>query len=114
LRGLWRSFPLIAGRDAIFTAFMFGAQPMVQPLAAAWGEHGDIALNLPLAVVGAALSHPLDTVATQLQMAHERRAAADVARALVRGGGVRALYKGLHFRIGLFFGFMTAIPRVQR
>lgn len=112
MRRFWRSMPLIATRDSIFTSFMFVVNPDVKRRAAQHSWFVQYLASFALCAVGATVSHPFDTVATVMQMSPEKKSARAALSELVKegGGGPMKLWKGLPFRVFLFFSFANGIP----
>lgn len=113
-RGLLKSYPLIAVRDCIFTVCLFDFTRRTAHLQRDAGFVGQAAMNVPLAVVGAGLSHPFDTVATLMQATHAPTTAAAIARRQWEIGGIRRFYAGYGNRVLLFWGFLTIIPEARQ
>ena len=117
IRRMLKSYPLIAARDGLFTICLF----TVNPALTRWAKHAfpDRSVSpfvtcAPLAVTGALLTHPFDTLATRMQLHHNpmtvRQAFTDVLKS---SGSWRGLYLGASYRIGLFYGFLTLIPKAR-
>lgn len=110
----WKSLPLIATRDGIFTACMFSANDELAGLAEDhFGIYASYAVRLMVSALGAGLSHPFDTLATQMQRTHESISYYEAASKFVAEHGVSGLYKGFGPRFGLFLTFSNLIPVIK-
>ncbi len=112
----WKSYLGISARDGIFTLCMmnvapnavrfaqekFGLSPFVQGAAFCTATF-----------IGAATSHPVDTIATNLQKSHEKKSYATVAREIYQEDGIKGFYRGFMFRLGLFTAFAAGLPYVK-
>ena len=112
----WKTYPLIATRDGIFTMFMMSILPALDAYTktnnySEWSQWGANAMG---SSVGAALSHPFDAVASNIQMTHQRIRAADMAKMMYSRGGVAEFYKGIFPRLFLFFAFSNGIPQFKK
>ncbi len=110
----WKSYPLIATRDSIFINWMFLVTPSVQKYIAEKDKRFIFPATLLAGFVGAAVSHPFDTIATNMQATHERHGYLKTFTTLMAAGGATTLFRGLPFRIGLFTFFSTFIPAVAK
>ena len=111
----WKSFPLIAGRDAIFTAWMFIVAPTVRThVDATYGSSYILPASIAIGVLGATLSHPFDTMATRLQKTHARLTYGAVCRNLITEFGKMGLLRGLPFRMLLFIIFSNVLPEAEK
>ena len=64
----WRSYPMIAIRDGIFTTWMFGISKRVQTeLEPEYGKGVSITAAAVIGIPGALISHPVDTIASRMQ-----------------------------------------------
>lgn len=113
----WKSFPLIATRDSIFTLFMLLINPEVKQYCAAvypGNTYASYLMTFMVGFIGAFLSHPFDTMGTRMQRTHEfmsfRSAANDV---MINLGGYKGFYKGFLCRVCLFTAFSNTIPYVK-
>lgn len=115
LSGLWKSYPLIATRDGIFTSSMLWLTPAACAYAREnWGDNYVLPTRIAVNVLGAVASHPFDTMATRMQMTHQKMSMVDAARDVTQNlGGLKGFYKGLPYRIGLFTAFSNFIPPVK-
>lgn len=127
LRDMWnispsrvfKTYPLIAIRDSIFTLNLFFLHPKVERYLK--DKYSDRFLSssyfsaIPLSVLGATLSHPFDTLATNLQKTHEKSDYQKILKELLNSQlGFRSLFRGLFARIPLFYGFIVAIPEARK
>lgn len=115
---MFKTYPLIAIRDAIFTLNLFFVHPKIEKYLKE--NQSDSVLStryisaIPLAIFGAVFSHPFDTLATNLQKTHEKSNYLKALNQLVKNDlGFRSLYRGLQARIPLFYGFIVVIPGVR-
>ena len=67
-----------------------------------------------MCTLGAAASHPFDTVATQMQKNHFKQSALSVFKSTVASRGLFGLWRGLPARVCLFFAFSQLIPKAQQ
>lgn len=113
----WRTMPLISVRDGIYAMFLFN----LNPFAAKFGEEkcgtvGKFAGVTLSSVIGATISHPCDTLATYIQDLHAQNFKVSIFEGVkqkITQDGLKSLYKGYLFRLGLFMGFSNAIPPLQ-
>ena len=111
----WRTYGLIGTRDAIFTMWMMSLMPAVDAYTKNnLDEQYHWPINFMTATLGAMASHPFDTVATNIQKSHEKIGALKMAQQLYKEGGVNAFYRGIGFRIFLFFAFSNGIPELKK
>lgn len=112
---LWHGFTPLAIREAVFGACMlkFG-----QKANAEFGFAGTIGVGF----AGAVISHPFDAIATQMQLSTFANnangetkpvTAREVAKKIIKEQGVKSLYKGLGWRLGLFTTCMVTIPKAS-
>ncbi len=106
----WKTFGLVATRDAIFTMWMMSILPALKARTKEMDERTQLLANLTGSALGAAVSHPFDTVATNIQKSHDSARAAAMARELFLKEGMRAFYRGYPSRLFLFFAFSNGIP----
>ena len=110
----WKSFPLIATRDGIFTACMLTGNDAAAKFAKDnFGSWAVYPSKLMLSFVGAALSHPFDTTATNMQKTHQPMSMFQSAVDIVNKYGYKGFYRGFAPRFGLFFTFTNVIPFVK-
>ena len=64
--------------------------------------------------MGAILSHPIDTIATRIQMTHKKESAIEIAKSLIKNDGYKGLYKGFSYRFALFTIFSNVLPVVNK
>lgn len=113
----WKSYPMIATRDGIFTFCMLWAAGKASEKAQQqFGESKavDVSARLAVSVVGAALSHIPDTIGTNMQVNHESTSAWKSAQQIYARAGARGFMHGLPPRLLLFFAFSNAIPYIQK
>lgn len=111
----WKTYHLIAIRDSIFTLFMLSFLPAINQFSKEnIDERYHLAVNFAGSSVGAALSHPFDTVATNIQKTHEKISTQAMARHIYQTQGVRGFYNGLGCRLFLFFAFANGIPQFKQ
>jgi hypothetical protein len=119
----WKSFRLIATRDGIFTVSMFCILPELEKKIKKLFPDNYLTVILArfaIGFLGTVLSHPWDTLATRMQMTHERMslkmAYKDALTNLTVNNKKRplmCLYTGFIFRLALFNIFQVAIPYVK-
>jgi hypothetical protein len=118
----WKSFPLIAARDGIFTACMFWADGAASTLAKKYtsdsmssNEKLGIWLSAKFAIssLGAALSHPFDTVATNMQRTHQKISSLETAKQIMQKSGVKGFYLGYPYRLVMFCSFSNLLPLLK-
>lgn len=110
----WKSFPHIATRDGIFTFSMLWAMPeSVKYIDAHYEKEYEIPTRITISVIGAALSHPADTIATNLQAAHEKKSTLEIAHRIYKESGTKGFYRGFLYRFGLFGIFSSGLPKVK-
>lgn len=113
----WKSYPLIATRDGIFTFCMLWASPTAsQKAQELFGESRkvDVAARFAVSLLGATVSHIPDTLATLSQITHNRVSVYETARSIIARNGYAGFLAGLPPRFALFFAFSNAIPYVQK
>lgn len=115
----WKSYPLIATRDGIFTACMFSADKMVNAITnqfftpdalGSYQKHQILAAKFIVSAFGAGLSHPFDTVATNKQKTHEKISTFQTAKTLLKTEGIKGFYSGYPWRLVMFFAFSNLLP----
>jgi len=115
---MFKTYPFIAIRDSIFTFHMFFLKPFVEGYLKENYPNSVLSSKfvstIPLAILGATLSHPFDTVATNLQATHDKSDYQKMFNKLVNSNdGYKSLFRGLTFRIPLFYGFLLIIPFIR-
>ncbi len=113
----WKSYPMIATRDGIFTFCMLWAAGQASEKAQQqFGESKtvDVGARLAVSVIGAAVSHIPDTIGTNMQVNHESISAWKSAKQIYARAGARGFMHGLPPRLLLFFSFSNAIPYLQK
>ena len=112
----WKTFYLIAARDAIFAMLMLSVLPSL----GTYAQKNNLDAryywfaNIASTAVFTALSHPFDTVATNLQMTHERKSSITVAKTLYKKEGMLAFSRGFNARLFLVFAFANGIPPLKQ
>jgi hypothetical protein len=120
----WRSYPLIATRDSIFTICMFCVLPEIKKISNA-NFPGDKTMEslsrFLVGFIGTAISHPFDTLATRIQLSEKsltvKEAYNDCLKNLISSRGQRpimCLYTGFIFRLLNFNIFSNLIPFVEK
>lgn len=111
----WKSYPHIATRDGIFTFSMFWAVPeAIKWVNTNIGEGYDTATRFTVSALGAALSHPVDTIGTLLQKTHEKKSTFNIAKNLLAEKGVTSFFKGYVPRLAIFGIFSNALPELHQ
>ncbi len=115
----WKSYPLIATRDGIFTLCMLQVNPVVKTYVKENFTQNtkvyELLASLGVSLLGAFLSHPFDTMATRMQRTHEKMSLhATVNDVMKNLGGYKGFYVGFRYRVGLFFVFSNVIPSVKK
>jgi len=107
----WKTFNLIATRDGIFTACMLFVNDKVVTFAKdKFGSKAEYPALLAVSAIGAGLSHPFDTIATNRQKDHAKTSLVQFTSNFINQHGYKGLYKGIGPRFGLFFAFSNLIP----
>lgn len=109
-----KSYPLIAGRDASFVATMLCLNDEAKECAVKnFGHITPFAATIASFMVGTAgafLSHPLDTVASNLQKTHDKISISKAFQSLYQAHGIKGFFAGIGPRFVLYHVFMNAIP----
>jgi len=93
---------------------MFVLNPRLKRAVAEYGPAAQLAASLPLCFIGAAVTHPFDTIATMSQKTHGALSTREALRRVcAKRRGVLSLWDGLSCRFVLFTVFANGIPFVQ-
>lgn len=124
---LFKTFPLIAVRDSIFTLNLFFINPVIQKyLKENYSDNNVLSSKYFSAflstLIGATASHSFDTVATKLQESHGKSNYVETFNQLINSknektnlrNGYSALFRGFSFRLPLFYGFIMMIPSARK
>ncbi len=110
----WKTFSYIAARDGIFTFSMFWAMPEASKWCKQNAPNYELVTPFAISFLGASLSHPIDTIATRLQMSHLKESGLKNAKALIKEAGYKGLFKGFSYRFGLFTIFSNGLPFINQ
>lgn len=111
----WKTYNLIAVRDSIFTMWMMAVIPTLNEYINKNNlQVYSLPTNMFISSIGAALSHPFDTIASYKQQNHLQRSSWDVVKELYSKGGLMRFYSGFSYRLFLFFSFTNMIPMFKQ
>ena len=111
----WKSYNYIATRDGIFTMTMFCILPEVKKYMQRYDNvYAEKVANFGVCMMCAVLSHPVDTIATNLQKTHENTSGWQIAKNIAKESGVKGFYKGFICRAILVTAFANVIPEVKK
>lgn len=113
---LWVGASQLAGREAGFaTAMLYGGEAARTAVQIETGN--DVLAGMAeigVGIGGAALTHPLDTIATIRQKHEGLLSSAQAMKQIFHSKGVGGFFKGVGSRMVLFTGCATLIPRINR
>lgn len=113
----WRTMPLISSRDGTYAMFLLTINPIIAKYGREnYGRKGEFVGVSLSSVVGAAVSHPFDTLATYIQDQRAKGNDLSIVKGIhqkIANEGVKSLFRGYLPRLGLFFTFSNAIPVLQ-
>lgn len=103
-------------REAGFAGVMLYAGPAANKLVLEKTNDKGLALigELAAGAIGALLTHPADTLATYRQKLEGKVSLLDGAKQLYSQNGLPSFFKGAIFRVFLFVGCATIIPRAAK
>ncbi len=111
----WKSYSMIATRDGIFTAYMLGISKETEKFSKQFNSnYAYYALNFGIGVLGTALSHPFDSIATHMQGTDTKISVRQAATEIIQTKGLQGMYKGFIPRVIMFTAFGNIIPLVKK
>lgn len=115
LRRPWVGLPELACREAGFAGVMLWGGKAANQWALKLSDNQTIATiaEISVAVLGATITHPFDTIATYKQKHDGLVSSRNAFLSIINQEGYRALFRGLSQRIFLFTGCAVIIPRME-
>jgi hypothetical protein len=110
----FQSYAGISGRDGIFTLYMMFALPQAASFAQSmgWSAPAQYAFQTLVLFSGVPISHPFDTVATQVQQNFAKESYWQTISRMYQEDGVRSYFRGVSMRAILFPFYAIALPKL--